>query len=135
MRILEQCTAALAHDDGELALPAGDSVLERSVLLHGARSGTPLLYGVSRIVSQRLPRGARDALIDGGVAIGLVLRAHQVETFRVPLRVGVQPAGDGAAAHLGSGLMCRRRYAINGGGQALMVIDEQFPAAGFRAPR
>ena len=27
--------------------------------------------------------------------------------------------------------MCWRRYAINGGGQALMVVDEQFPAAGF----
>ena len=46
--------------------------------------------------AQRLPRDARDALIGGDIAIGIVLRAHQLETFRVPLRVGVRAAGDGA---------------------------------------
>jgi chorismate-pyruvate lyase len=133
VRMLDQRTAVLAHDDGELALLAGESVIERRALLHGAQSGTPLLYGASRIVPQRLPRGVRDALVDGGVAIGVVLRAHELETFRVPLRVGVLAASDGAVPHLGSGLMCRRRYAINAGGKALMVIDEQFPFAGFGA--
>lgn len=135
VRTLDQRTAVLGSDDDELGLEAGERVLERSVLLHGADSGTPLLYGASRIVSQRLPRGVREALIGGGVAIGLVLRSYELETFRAPLSVGVRPASAGAVPHLGSGLMCWRRYAINAGGQALMIVDEQFPAAGFGAPR
>ena len=135
VRILDQRTAVLADDDEELVLEAGATVVDRTVLLCGAQTGTPLLYGASRIVSRRLPRVARDALIDGGNAIGLVLRACELETFRAPLRVGVQLASEGAALHLGAGLMCRRRYAINAGGQALMIVDEQFPADGFATPR
>ena len=85
VRILDQRATVLACDDDELDLDAGESVLERRVLLHGARSGAPLLYGASRIVMSRLPRGAREALRRGDVAIGAVLRAHRLETFRVPL--------------------------------------------------
>ena len=135
VRTLEQRTAALVHDDDELDLGAGERVLERRVLLHGAQSGTPLLYGASRIVSHRLPAGARDALLGGGVAIGVVLRSYELETLRIPLSVGLRRAGESAAEHLGGGLMCWRRYAINAGGRALMIVDEQFPAAGFGAPR
>jgi len=135
VRTLAQRSVVLSADDDELALTAGERVLERSVLLHGAASGTPLLYGASRIASDRLPRGARDVLLGGGVAIGLVLRSYQLETFRAPLSVGVRTASADASAHLGSGLMCWRRYAINAGGQALMIVDEQFPAAGFGAAR
>jgi chorismate-pyruvate lyase len=135
VRILDQHADVLAHDDDELALAAGESVLERRVLLHGARSGAPLLYGASRIVLHRLPAGAREALRSGDGAIGMVLRAHRLETFRVPLCVGLRAACAGAVAQLGSGLMCRRRYAINASGQALMIVDEQFPADGFEASR
>ena len=135
VRILDQRAAALAHDDDELGSAAGENVLERRVLLHGARSGAPLLYGASRIVLNRLPFGAREALRSGDGAIGIVLRAHRLETFRVPLCVGMRSACADAVAHLGSGVMCRRRYAINAGGQALMIIDEQFPAGGFEATR
>ena len=135
VRVLDQRANVLACDDDELDLDAGESVFERRVLLHGARSGAPLLYGASRIVMSRLPRGAREALRRGDVAIGAVLRAHRLETFRVPLGVGVRSARAGAVAHLGGGAMCWRRYAINAGGRALMIVDEQFPADGFPAPR
>jgi chorismate-pyruvate lyase len=100
-----------------------------------ADSGTPLLFGVSRIVTSRLPRPARAALIGGEVPIGLVLRAHEIETFRLPLSVGVKAASDEAARHLGVALVCSRRYLIKAGGRALMTVDEQFPAAGFAAQR
>jgi chorismate-pyruvate lyase len=132
---LGQGVVALTEDDDELALWAGGKVLERRVLLSGADSGTPLLYGASRIVAHRLAREARDALVAGTVAIGLVLRAHEIETFRVPLRVGIGPAGAEAAVHLGPGLMCQRSYAIRSQGRPLMVVHEQFPAAGFGADR
>ena len=131
--MLDQRLAPLAQDDDELTLDAGESVLERRTLLYTAQSQEPLLYGASKIVPQRLPRDVRDSLIAGRSAIGVVLRAQQLETFRVPLRVGMLAAADGAVAHFGSGLLCRRRYAIRSGGQALMIIDEQFPAAGFGA--
>ena len=131
VRILAQRTIALAADDDDLGLWAGAKVLERRVLLHGADSGTPLLYGSSRIVAHRLPRAARDDLASGTIAIGLVLRAHEIETFRVPLAIGVLPASADAAALLGPGLVCARRYAINAGGRPIMVVDEQFPADGL----
>lgn len=131
VRALAQELVALDEDDDQLHLRAGARVLERRVVLRGANSGTPLLYGASRIVAQRLPRTAREDLLAGTVAIGLVLRAHRIETFRVPLRVGVGPASDAAAAHLGHGLMCERTYAINAAGRPLMLVHEQFPAAGF----
>jgi chorismate-pyruvate lyase len=133
VRTLAQHTVTIDDDDDELELWAGGKVLERHVLLHGEETATPLLYGASRIVAHRLPRPAREALIGGAIAIGLVLRAHEIETFRVPLSIGIKPASDDAAAHLGPGLMCWRTYTINAGGRPLMIVHEQFPAAGFGA--
>jgi chorismate-pyruvate lyase len=75
------------------------------------------------------------SLCAGDVPIGLVLREHQIETFRVPLRLGVKPASDEAAHHLGAAPMCWRRYLIKTGNRPLMSVDEQFPAAGFAASR
>jgi chorismate-pyruvate lyase len=135
VRLLAQHTCVLAEDDDELSLCAGGVVLERRALLHGVASGTPLLLGVSRIVADRLPRPARVALAGGEVAIGLVLRTHEIETFRVPLSVGVKPASDEAARHLGAVPMCWRKYLIKTGQRPLMSVDEQFPAAGFAASR
>jgi chorismate-pyruvate lyase len=135
VRTLAQHSVTIDRDDEELVLWAGGKVLDRRVLLHGAGSGAPLLYGASRIVAHRLPRAARDALVGGTIAIGLVLRTHEIETFRVPLSVGIRPASEEAAAHLGPGLMCWRTYAINAGGRPLMIVHEEFPAAGFGAQR
>ena len=129
VRTLDQREAMLAFDDDELELRAGESVIERRVVLHGAQSGTALLYGASRIVARRLSHAAGAALTDGDVAIGIILQSNRLETLRTPLRIGLGPATDDAVPHLGSGFMCRRRYAIHSGGQVLMVIDEQFPAA------
>jgi chorismate-pyruvate lyase len=133
VRMIHQHRAVLAEGDDELSLSAGREVLERQVLLHGADSGTPLLFGVSRIVTSRLTSAAATALIGGDVPIGLVLRAHEIETFRLPLSVGVKAPSDEAARHLGAAPVCRRRYLIKAGGQPLMSVDEQFPAAGFAA--
>jgi chorismate-pyruvate lyase len=66
----------LAEDDDELSLCAGGEVHDRRALLRGAESGTPLVLGVSRIVTHRLPRPARAALIGGDDAIGLVLSTN-----------------------------------------------------------
>ncbi len=135
VRTLAQDVVALDEDDERLALWKGGKVLDRRVLLYGAESGTPLLYGASQIVAHRVPRPARDALVLGTTAIGLVLRAHEIETFRVPLSVGVGPASDEAAVHLGPGLVCQRTYAIRSQGRPLMIVHEQFPATGFGAQR
>jgi chorismate-pyruvate lyase len=60
-----------------------------------------------------------------------VLRTHHIETFRSPLSIGVKPATGDTIALLGTGLMCRRTYAIESGRLPLMVVDEQFRADGF----
>jgi chorismate-pyruvate lyase len=129
--LLDQRPRTLDYDDYELQLQAGCEMLLRRVLLYGSRSGTPLLLGSSRIAFGRLPNGALEALLDGEVPIGLVLRTHHIETFRAPLSIGVKPATGDAAALLGTGLMCRRTYAIESGRLPLMVVDEQFRADGF----
>jgi chorismate-pyruvate lyase len=123
----------LEHDDDALALAAARRVLVRTVLLYGAGSRTPLLFGCSRIALGRLPGEVRRALLRTDAPIGLVLREHRIETFRSPLQVGIVPATADAAALLGDGLMCRRTYAIASAGAPLMVVDEQFPARGFGA--
>jgi chorismate-pyruvate lyase len=128
---LGQELETLEHDDDELALPAGRKALVRRVVLYGADSRSPLLFGNSRIALGRLSSDARRALLTTDAAIGVVLRERRVETFRAPLSVGVMPASADAATMLGDGLMCRRTYAIQSGGVPLMVVDEQFPAAGF----
>ena len=131
--VLGQRTVAIAGDDHDLELWAGGNVLERRVLLRRAASGTPLLYGASRIVPHRLARPARDALLAGETAIGLVVREHEIETFRAPLTVGIGPASDDAAVYLGAGVMCRRTYAIRAQGRPLMIVHEELPAHGFGA--
>jgi chorismate-pyruvate lyase len=128
---LGQELVTIEHDDDELGLAAGRGILERRVVLYGSQSRWPLLHATSRIALGRLSSDARRALLTTNTAIGLVLRERRIETFRAPLLVGVLPATDDAAALLGDGLMCRRRYAIESGGAPLMVVDEQFPAAGF----
>ena len=131
VRVLDQSETVARDPDLELALFAGARIVERRVLLSGAHAQTPLVFASSRIALDRLaPRVAAD-LVDGGGAIGLVLRAHAVETYRVALRIGIGPASAGAAAWLGDTTTCRRRYAIRSGGRPLMLVDEQFPAAGF----
>jgi chorismate-pyruvate lyase len=133
VRLLGQQMVAIDGDDAELALWAGANVLDRRVVLHGAASARPLLYGATRIVPHRLPREARDMLLGGDVAIGLVLRALELETFRIPLSIGIKPASDAAAAQLGTGPMCVRRYAITRAGRPVMIVREEFPADGFGA--
>jgi hypothetical protein len=50
VRLLCQHTTVLAQDDDELSLCAGDEVLDRRALLHGAESGTPLpRWGSGRV--------------------------------------------------------------------------------------
>jgi chorismate-pyruvate lyase len=49
--------------------------------------------------------------------------------------VGVKPASDEAAHHLGGGATCWRKYLIKTGHRPLMSVDEQFPAGGFAASR
>lgn len=129
--LLDQKTRTLEHDDDALRLRSGRDALIRSVLLYGSHSGTPLLFGSSRIALSRLPTAARHALLNGDVPIGLVLRRHRIETFRAPLSIGVRPATGEAAQLLGTGLMCRRMYTIRAHGLPIMVVHEQFPAAGF----
>jgi chorismate-pyruvate lyase len=129
--LLNQEVRTLENDDAELRLGAGHEALIRAVLLHGARSGTPLLFGCSRIALDRLPRGARQALLTGDVPISLMLRSHRIETFRAPLSIGVRPASGMVAAALGPGLMCQRTYTIEAHRLPIMVVHEQFPAAGF----
>jgi chorismate-pyruvate lyase len=137
VRLLGQEIVTLAGPDAALELGAGGKVLARRVLLFGQRSGTPFLYGCSRVALHRLDREVRAELLAGDAPIGLVLRSHRLETFRAPLDVGVRPGEGEIATHLGSGLLCFKTYAIIARGRPVMVVHEEFPATDLReaAPR
>jgi chorismate-pyruvate lyase len=126
--VLGQEIVVLAEPDEELDLTPGERVLARRVLLFGQRSGASLLYGRSRVALDRLSPEPKAQLLVGDTPIGLVLRHYRLETFRAPLDVGVRPGNGEVAAHLGSGLLCFKTYAIMAGGRPLMVVHEEFPA-------
>jgi chorismate-pyruvate lyase len=84
------------------------------------------------VVLDRLSPEMRTQLLSGDNPIGLVLRNHRLETFRVPLAAGVRPGHGEVATHLGRGLLCFKTYAIIAGGRPLMVVHEEFPATGVR---
>ncbi|HWD54381.1 MAG TPA: chorismate pyruvate-lyase family protein, partial [Acidimicrobiales bacterium] len=95
VRILENCfdevirTDGLAQEitdgsanDADLELAGGESVLRRSTLLQGCRTGRNYIYAESEIVLDRLPPSLREGLLESAEPIGRLLIRGRVETFR-----------------------------------------------------
>jgi chorismate-pyruvate lyase len=129
IRLLGQEVLTLDEPDTTLELASGERILVRRALLVGTRSGASLLYGYSRVALDRLSPEVRAELLAGEAPIGLVLRDHRLETFRALLDLGVRSGRGEVAAHLGSGPLCFKTYAIFAGGRPLMVVHEEFPTA------
>ncbi len=84
---------SIGHRNGDahaLDVLEHEHVLQRTVLLRGADSGTSFLYGDSVIVPERLPPALFEGLMATGQTIGRLLATYRLETFReiVDVRFG-----------------------------------------------
>ena len=85
---LHQRALLLPSAEGWLDAPAGTKVLERSVLLIGARSQTLFAFAESVICTDRLPLALRDGLLSGGLSLGQLLLLPGFESRR---EGGIEP--------------------------------------------
>lgn len=137
VRVLAQgYRAAEMPTDADLETAPGCRVLDRAIVLTGARTGNRYTAARSRILPDRLPTGVRDGLLAGREPLGMLMLAHRLETFREVTACGRGAAGDAAlpggpcAGALGveprAGIVWRT-YRVITGGRPAMVITECFP--------
>lgn len=112
---------------------ADQRLLERTITLRGARSGTTFLHADSHIAADRVPSGLLDSLLETGRPLGRLLNEHRVESFRQIIATGVMPA-DALGTCFGVAAdseLLFRTYLIHVGGRPLMRITERFPVTWF----
>jgi chorismate-pyruvate lyase len=121
--------AAPASADTWLEAPAGTPVVERAVLLVGARSQRLFAYAESVICSDRLPAPLRSGLLTGGLSLGQLLLMPGFESRRECLWYGRErPARlPPAVAALAEPDFLTRTYRVTAASQPLMLITERFP--------
>lgn len=129
VRPLSQRALVLPVADIWLDAPAGTSVMERSVLLIGARSQTLFAYAESVICTDRLPPALRDGLLSGGLSLGQILLLPGFESRREGLWYGRErPAAlPPAVAALTAPEFLTRTYRVSAASRPLMLITERFP--------
>lgn len=126
---LHQRALVLPSAETWLDAPAGTQVMERSVLLIGARSQTLFAYAESVICTDRLPTALRDGLLSGGLSLGQLLLLPGFESRREGLwygreRPAVLPP---AVAALTAPDFLTRTYRVSAASRPLMLITERFP--------
>lgn len=142
VRFLEGCfdepirTASLSQvstpplpTDAELELTGDETVLRRETLLRGSHSGRNYVYAEAAVVLDRVAPAVREGLLSTSEAIGHLLIANRVESFRELVSVGRMPAGP-LADRFGldsSDELLSRTYRIVMGGRPALLISEYFP--------
>ncbi len=131
--------AGLPSAGSWLDASAGTAVLERSVVLVGARSQRLFAFAESVICTGRLPPALRSGLLSGGLSLGQLLRMPGFESRREGLWYGrehlaelppaVAALTDPALADpaLAEPDFLTRTYRVCAGSQPLMLITERFP--------
>jgi chorismate-pyruvate lyase len=114
-----------------LDAPAGTPVMERSVLLVGARSQTLFAFAESVICTERLPAALRTGLLSGGLSLGQLLLLPGFESRREGLWYGREhPATlSPAVAALTEPDFLTRTYRVSAESRPLMLVTERFPWA------
>jgi chorismate-pyruvate lyase len=128
---LWQRASRLESADPWLCAHAGDGVLDRAVLLTGARSRRCFAFAESRILVERLPAAMRRDLDLGTAGLGQILLRSSLESRREGLWYGRErgrPVPPQVAA-LACDDFLVRTYRVSTGGQPLMMITERFPYA------
>jgi chorismate-pyruvate lyase len=126
---LQQRALSLPSPEYWLDAPAATRVIERSVLLVGARSQKLFAFAESVICTDRLPLALRDGLLSGGLSLGQLLLLPGFESRREGLWYGRErPATlPPAVAALTVPDFLTRTYRVSASSQPLMLITERFP--------
>lgn len=108
----------------------GEALIERKILLQGAKSHRNYAYAESLIAVDRLSRSFRDELLESDTPLGRLWLEHKLETFKELQEVGSESAND-----LSRYFECDeatpllvRTYRVFSAARPVMVITEHFPA-------
>lgn len=110
------------------------ATLTRQVVLRRNRDGTPLVWAESKVNTYPLDTEMEDALVDGDIGIGDLLRDEYAETRREILGMAaVWEPDDDLPDFIGgsSPLYLERSYKIYSDGDRIMTITEFFPKGVF----
>ena len=112
-----------------LDAPAGTPVLERSVMLTGARGPRLFVFAESVICTQRLPAPMQEGLLTGGRSLGQLLLTPGFESRREALWYGRERVTGlpPEVAAFTNGDFLTRTYRVSAASQPLMLITERFP--------
>jgi len=138
MEIVKLMEAAFpaASDIAALELKAGQSVLERKILLQGKISKRNWLYADSLIALERLEPEFQDKLLNSHVPIGKLWLAHKTETHKEIIGARKEPAGE-LAGHFeiqAEDILLSRTYRVFCRKMPVMLITEKFPTHYFTSP-
>jgi len=126
VKLGERSLDAAEHVD-LLAVDAGELLVERKVLLQGARSGKNYVYAESFIAADRLPQSFRHSP-SSDTPLGRLWKQHRLEIFKELVDFRRQPAGElhrYFPATLDTTLLVRA-YRVFSGGEPVMLIREYF---------
>jgi chorismate-pyruvate lyase len=125
---LDQVVEQLPAPQRWLDLPAGASMIRRSVMLRGLDSGRFYVWAESLIALERLSAPVRQAIERDGGGLGRILVDAAAETRREGLWYGREQRDDSppAVRNLWTGEFLSRSYRVVAGGRPLMLITERF---------
>jgi beta-ribofuranosylaminobenzene 5'-phosphate synthase len=106
------------------------STLTREVVLRRGADGSPLVWARSKVNTYPMDMEMTDALVEGDIGIGDLLRQEYAETRREI--TGMEPAWEDTTAcpdfiNDGSVLYLKRTYRVYSGGDRIMTIEEWLP--------
>jgi chorismate-pyruvate lyase len=119
----------------DLALSAGEPIIQRQVLLQGQNSGTNWLYASSTIALAHLEPAFQQELLNSHMPIGKLWIAHRVETYKEIVSMQREPAGELASYfHIDADTsLLARTYRVFCHRQPVMQISEKFPDTYFKS--
>lgn len=130
---LEHSLVTAAQGHPALEADEHDTVLRRTVILQGRRSGANFMHAESFVRTESIDDDLLRALTDTDVPMGRLFCERRLETFREVLTSGLEPAGT-CAAHFGvppTSTLVYRTYRILHNRRPMVVITEKFPAIGL----
>ena len=126
-RSQEQCW--LTQDLPAIAAKIGERVLKRDVLLRGCSSNDVYVYATSFLLTDMLDEEIKEALVEGKIGIGELLREIGLETYREIVDFGreVYQTNQEESKTPEFAEVIYRTYIINIGGKPAIQITERFP--------
>jgi chorismate-pyruvate lyase len=135
---LSNVVLRLPRQPAELELEPREALLRRAVILRLADGDRPLLRAHAAVALERVPAGARAALLGGDQPIGMLFGEAGLETRRELLykRASRCLPGDAEQLEVGrSTPVFERGYRIISGSRPLALVVERIPATIFEERR